>query len=78
MPSPDTNYYLQATQRLSDGWRSVMGSSAMAIVNAFFNATDEYRNSDKMRQEFADASLDQFRFIYRSAKGKDRRVSTLS
>ena len=70
-----TDILLQASQRLSDSWRSVFGSCAIVILNAFFEDHDQYRDSDNMRQEFARHSLDLLRFSYRKAKGNDRRVS---
>lgn len=45
------------------------------IINAFFEAHEEYRYSDDMRQDFARHSLATLRFIYRKANGTDKRVS---
>jgi hypothetical protein len=66
---------LQATQRLSDSWRSVLGSSAIAIVNSFFESSADHANSNEMRQDFARHQLDLFRFTYRKANGKDKKVT---
>jgi hypothetical protein len=55
-----------------------LGSSAIAIVNAFFEAHDDYRDSDAMRQDFAQHSLEFLRFAYRKANGNDKRVSLFS
>ncbi|KAI0245668.1 hypothetical protein BJV78DRAFT_1287355 [Lactifluus subvellereus] len=61
-----------ALQCLSDSWCSVIGSSAIAIINAFFDDHNNYRDDDAMQQEFAQHSLKLFRFTYRKAKGNDR------
>lgn len=71
------NAYQQATQRLSDGWRSVFGSVAMAAVNTFFEKHSDIYNSDESRQEFAKSMLDMNRFAYRKADGNKKSVSQL-
>ena len=63
----------QVSQRLSK-WRSGFGSATIAILNAFFNDNDEYRESNDMRQGFAMHMLDKLRFVYRHAKGNDPKV----
>lgn len=65
---------LQATQHLRDGWRSVFGSSAIAIVNAFFDSHLDYRDSNKMCVKFAMDALDNYKFIYFSANGTNHNV----
>src|ERR1700722_7180611 len=60
----------QVSQRLSE-WRGSFGSAAIAIVNAFFDDNDNYRDSNDMRQEFATHMLEKLRFVYRQAKGND-------
>lgn len=62
------------SQRFSE-WRSSFGSAAIAIVNAFFDDNDDYRDSDMMRQEFATHMLDKLRFVYRHNRGDDKKVS---
>jgi hypothetical protein len=76
-PLHETDLNLQASQRLSDSWRSTFGSSAIAILNAFFDTHDRYRDSDEMRQTFAKHALNKFRFIYRRAKGENSKVQLL-
>jgi len=63
----------QVSQRLSE-WRGSFGSAAIAIVNAFFDDNDNYRDSNDMRQEFATHMLEKLRFVYRQAKGNDAKV----
>ena len=67
---------LQTLQRVSDSWRSTMGSTAIAVVIAFCNANPELKNSDKNRQEFAAEYLEHLRFLYHKADGDDVKVST--
>ncbi|KIM89612.1 hypothetical protein PILCRDRAFT_84589 [Piloderma croceum F 1598] len=55
-------------------WRSSFGSAAIAIVNAFFDGNNDYRDSDTMRQEFATHMLDKLRFVYHHNKGDDKKV----
>jgi hypothetical protein len=67
----------QVIQRLSDRWRTTFGSCAIAILNAFFDSVDKYRDSDERRQQFASDMLENFRFIYSKAKGDDPKVYLL-
>lgn len=63
-------------QRVSDSWRSTMGSTAIAVVLAFCNETAELKDSDADRQEFATQYLDDLRFLYEKSDGDNPRVST--
>jgi hypothetical protein len=69
--------HLQTMQRVSDSWRSTMGSTAIAVVLAFLNSNPELKDSDKNRQEFATDYLEHFRFLYQKADGDDINVSFL-
>lgn len=67
-----TYYYIQVNQRISDGWRNPIGSSAIAIVMSMLE--DTFPDSDKDRQVFARQLLDKKRFIFRSTKGDEHKV----
>jgi len=54
---------LQAQQRSSDSWRSAIGSSALSIVNALFDANDEF-NTNEARQNFATDIIESLGFVY--------------
>ena len=54
---------LQTTQRISDTWRSPIGSSAIAVINSFFNSADLFE-AEERRCEFAKDALDTFQFFY--------------
>jgi hypothetical protein len=63
----------QVSQRLSE-WRSSFGSASIAIVNAFFDDNDNYRDSNSMRQEFATYIIEKLQFMYHHHKGNDKKV----
>jgi hypothetical protein len=62
-------------QRVSDSWRSTMGSTAITVVLAFCNEHPDLKNSDINRQEFAKNYLEDFRFLYHKSEGEDVKVS---
>lgn len=64
-------------QRVSDSWRSTMGSTAIAVVLAFCNGNPELKDSDENRQEFATDYLENLRFLYQKSDGDDITVSIL-
>jgi hypothetical protein len=64
-------------QRVSDSWRSTMGSTAIAVVLAFCNENPELKDSDANRQEFASQYLDDLRFLYQKSDGADVKVSSM-
>ena len=66
--------YLQTMQRVSNSWRSTMGSTVIAIILAFCNGNAELKNSDDNRQEFAAEYLDNLRFLYHKSEGDDTAV----
>lgn len=55
----------------------MFSSSAIAIVNAFFDSHVDYRDSDKMRVKFAQDALQYCRFAYFKAEGDNHRVCIL-
>jgi hypothetical protein len=65
-------------QRVSDSWRSTMGSTAIAVVLAFCNENPELKDSDENRQEFATQYLEHLRFLYQKADGDDTNVTSIS
>ena len=54
---------MQAQQRVSDSWRSTIGSAALAIVNAFFDANEEFETNEA-RQKFAADIIKNLGFLY--------------
>jgi hypothetical protein len=62
-------------QRVSDSWRSTMGSTAIAVVLAFCNANLDLKNSNENRQEFAAQYLEHLCFLYHKANGDDTKVN---
>lgn len=62
-------------QRVSDSWRSTIGSTAIAVVLAFLNGNPELKDSDENRQEFAMDYLEHLRFLYKKSDGEDINVS---
>jgi hypothetical protein len=67
--------HLQTMQRVSDSWRSTMGSTAITVVLAFCNA--KFKDSDEDRQEFATFYLEHLRFLYQKSDDDDISVSFL-
>ena len=65
-------------QRVSDSWRSTMGSTAIAIVLAFCDGNPDLKDSDENRQEFAAEYLEELRFLYQKSDGNDVKVSSIS
>lgn len=65
-------YLVQADHRVSE-WRSGFGSTALAILQAFF--TDNKIDSDAACREAVESALDNWTFIYREVSEKDGEVS---
>ncbi|KAF8508180.1 hypothetical protein JB92DRAFT_2954585 [Gautieria morchelliformis] len=55
---------LQTIQRLTDSWRNVIGSTAIAILLAFFDSQEHLQDSDEECQEFCKYYLNRLRFLY--------------
>jgi hypothetical protein len=68
---------LQAQQRISDTWRSVIGSTAIAVVNAYMEA-DKTLDSDEDRQKFAEEGLKDLKFLYSNTNSIVRRCPRIS
>jgi hypothetical protein len=54
---------LQTSQRVSDGWRTVIGSAALSVLNAFFDSDDKYSTNEAC-QAFAEDALEDLAFLY--------------
>jgi hypothetical protein len=66
-----SHIHLQAQQRVSDTWRSVIGSTAIAIVDGFFEANKNLE-SDEDRKAYAADELKDLKFLYANT---DSRIS---
>jgi hypothetical protein len=58
-------------------WRSGFGSSAICIVNAFFESDgheEEMFDTNTARASFSEFMLDKLRFTYSKAAGDDQKV----
>ena len=74
---PLTYYNSQTRQRVYE-WRAAFGSTALAVVNNFFDSDKEGRyDTDELRQEYASAALHGHAFIYSKAEGDDSSVSAV-
>jgi hypothetical protein len=65
---------LQAQQRVSDAWRSVIGSTGLAMVNAFFESNDDLV-TDEARQHAAQGGLENLKFLYSDTSSGNPLVS---
>lgn len=61
-------------QRVADTWRSPIGSSAIMVLIAFFDANPKLYNTDKLRQKWAKWYLSHHRFLYKKAEGNNSQV----
>ena len=61
-------------QRVADSWRSPIGSTAIMVLIAFFNANSELYTTDGNHQEWAKWYLEYFCFAYEHADGNDKSV----
>jgi len=50
-------------QRACDSWQSIIGSTALAVLNAFFDSLEEYKQNEQC-QTFAEDALKNFAFLY--------------
>ena len=69
------NHVIQATQRLADTWRTILASSAIAAINAFFDSLPKVKNSNSRRSKLAEHLYLGYRFLYLSAEGDDPKVN---
>jgi hypothetical protein len=63
---------LQTNQRVYE-WRAAFGSTAIAIVNAFFNHHSTF-DTAKARTDFAVKQIKNLAFLYHKAEGDDKTV----
>jgi hypothetical protein len=72
--------HLQAMQRISDTWRSRIGSTAISVVNTFLDSSGvaEELATDESRQEFAKTALESFGFLYSDTESADPKVCDLN
>jgi hypothetical protein len=70
------HYLFQAQQRLSDSWRSAIGSTGIAVVNTFFESNDEL-TTDEERKDFAKEGLKDLKFLYSNTDSEDPTVRTV-
>ena len=63
-------------QWIRDGWRSVIGSTALSIVNAFFKDNKDYDfSTDESWQEYAAWILRGCGFLYADTDAGEPKVS---
>lgn len=67
----------QTVQRLSDSWRTPIGSAGIAVVMAFCDSEESLANSDENRVEFANYLLEKFRFMYEDSEDDNKEVRAL-
>jgi hypothetical protein len=72
--TPSDSCNPQTAQRISDTWRSRIGSTAIAIINSFFDSAGAFE-TDESRREFARNALEKFDFIYDDATSSNRKVN---
>jgi hypothetical protein len=67
----------QVKKRLSDGWRSRFGFTAISVVNAFFESEEvaSLFATDDSRQQFAKTMLKDFKFLYSDTKSSNPKAS---
>ena len=63
-------------QRVSDAWRSPIGSTGLSVVNAFFESS-QHLKTDEDRRAFARQGLENIKFLYSDTTADDPRVSPL-
>ena len=61
-------------QWVSNSWSSPMGSMAIMVLIAFFNAQEGPFGTDIYRQEWAARYLENLHFVYKDAEGNDKKV----
>jgi len=66
--------YLQANQRVSDTWRSNIGSTGITVVNMSIESQGDTLTDEERRQLAAEA-LKNLKFLYSNTESDDPRVS---
>jgi hypothetical protein len=69
-----TLIYLQANQRVSDTWRSSIGSTGLLVVNMFIESQGDTL-TDEDRQRLAAKALKDLKFLYSNTESGDPKVS---
>ncbi|KAF7982132.1 hypothetical protein HWV62_29865 [Athelia sp. TMB] len=69
--TPSSVPFRLALQRLSDSWRTIIGSAAIAALTAFFDSNPKF-NSDQRRMKFARRLYEFQRYLYKHAEGEDK------
>jgi len=72
--SPSDSYNLQTAQRISNTWCSHIGSTAIAILNLFFDSADVFK-TDESWWEFAQNALKKFDFLYDNTTSSNCKVN---
>jgi len=57
-----------------DSWRTAFGSTAMSVVNDFFNANKDEFPTNETRQEFAKEILTDRKFLYSNIESDNPKV----
>jgi hypothetical protein len=60
---------LQAQQQLSDTWHTIIGSTAIAVVNTYLKL-DKDLQSDEDRKQYTEEGLKDLKFLYSNAETK--------
>ncbi|KAG1735573.1 uncharacterized protein EDB91DRAFT_1250404 [Suillus paluster] len=64
--------YIIAVQRVSDSYRSFIGSAAIAIIITYLKSQDTLKDSDDNHVKFATYVLDKLRFLYKKANSDNK------
>jgi hypothetical protein len=72
--SPSDSCNLQTSQRISDTWRSRIGSSALTIVSTFFTTVPSLKTDEKARV-FAKRAIETLEFLYGDTTSPERKVN---
>ncbi|KAF7966671.1 hypothetical protein HWV62_37521 [Athelia sp. TMB] len=70
--TPSSAPFRLTHQRLTDAWRTILGSAAIAALTAFFDSNSKF-NSDKRRQKFALHLYEKQRYLFQSAEGDNKK-----
>ena len=57
---------------LLTGWRSSIGKHALVVLEEFWNADDELRESPENRAKYVKWALDGFNFVYKAPENEVR------
>jgi hypothetical protein len=71
---PYKTFIFQIMQHVSDSWRNLISSAAIAVVLAFCNTNPNLQDSNKNCQLFASEYLKHLCFLYKVSDGDDVNV----